>query len=291
MFKDYPFCGILFCIFIVTVILILSVLYKDESAPLIPKTIHQCYNTSKIPKVLQDATKKLRKMNPEYTYKFYTDKDIDRYMLTYFPNIYKDFKTINPKYGPARSDLFRYCVIYNEGGVYLDLKSGTNIPLKHIIKNNDEFLLSSWKKQYRKGALGMPSTPWGELQQWHVIARPKHPLLKMVINEVVQKIRNYKSADKITYPLGKIGKNGVMYCTGPITYTQVIFPHMHQNSVSFKKNSYNNTLVYDAIKNKKLTPKQLELWKNKKDKTTGLSNHVLLSDKPHYSELTESIIL
>ncbi len=38
-----------------------------------------------------------------------------------------------PRYGVVLADIFRYLVIYNEGGVYLDIKSTVNRPLDEII--------------------------------------------------------------------------------------------------------------------------------------------------------------
>ena len=57
---------------------------------------------------------------------------------------YNAYHKINPKYGAARADFFRYIIIRDQGGIYLDLKSNSSVPFREIIKPNDTYLLSSW---------------------------------------------------------------------------------------------------------------------------------------------------
>ena len=111
---------------------------------LIPKIIHQTYSSRDIPSIFHAPIKKLKDMNPEYEYRFYTDDDIDKYIELYYPDVYPYFKRINPKYGPARSDIFRYHVLYNIGGVWSDFDVIWLKPMSYMstITNRDDFNLS-----------------------------------------------------------------------------------------------------------------------------------------------------
>ena len=58
----------------------------------------------------------------------------------------------------------------------------------------------------------------GEFQQWHVIARPRHPFLAAVIDNVLANIETYRPWRHGT------GKVGVLNVTGPVAYTRTLAP-------------------------------------------------------------------
>ena len=62
----------------------------------------------------------------------------------------------------------------------------------------------------------------GELQQWHVIAAPGHPLLQYVIEKVLSNIKNYDPH------VNGCGIQAVLRLTGPIAYTEAIYPHISE---------------------------------------------------------------
>ena len=45
---------------------------------------------------------------------------------------------------PARADFFRYLLVYQLGGVYLDIKSSLDKPLKDVLRAEDQFILTHW---------------------------------------------------------------------------------------------------------------------------------------------------
>ena len=84
--------------------------------------------------------------------------------------------------------MLRYIIIYNEGGVYLDLKSSTRIPLAKIIKPNDKYLITSWSNN-RGPHENLLKTGYGEFPNWMIAAVPHHPFLKAVIDKCVENIK------------------------------------------------------------------------------------------------------
>jgi autotransporter strand-loop-strand O-heptosyltransferase len=177
----------------------------------IPKIIHQTFRTKDIPKEIKSSIDELRAMNPDYEYRFYDDNDC----LDFIKNNYDEetltlYKSINSKYGSAKSDFFRYLIMYKLGGVYLDLKSSTTKPLNQTILPNDEFLLTHWEGRDWRDILNYYH---GEFQNWHIICAPNHPFLEKTIELVKQNIKNYN---------GETGKNAVLNLTGPIAYSKAI---------------------------------------------------------------------
>jgi len=122
------------------------------------------------------------------------------------------------------ADLFRYIVIYNEGGIYLDVKSTAKQPLSSTIDPEVRYVISQWPNKLGQRFPGyglhpeLANVPGGEFQQWNIIAEPGHVFLKAVIKQVLHNIR--------TYTPGQFGTDayGVLRVSGPIVYTKAIYP-------------------------------------------------------------------
>eukprot|EP00667_Euglena_gracilis_P029071 EG_transcript_37911 len=100
-------------------------------------------------KPLADIISKLRQMNPDWQYRLWDYRGISAFLqvhraeLNHLLNLQpgediKDiYDSINPHYGAARSDFFRYVVLYMQGGVYLDLKGFCHLPFEQVLLPTD----------------------------------------------------------------------------------------------------------------------------------------------------------
>ena len=155
-------------------------------------------------------------------------------------SLYYQIKSINDSYGPAKADLFRYLILYKNGGVYLDIKSGCNKPLNQLIKNDDEFLLYYWDKENTKSRIGNEN---GEIPQWYIISKPGHAFLKKIIENVCKNILNY-DISKHGY-----GKQMVLKMTGPDIFTLSIEECMkNDDKIKYRFVKIFNYLIYNNIK-------------------------------------------
>ena len=198
----------------------LSICFNEETAghmP-IPKIIHQTFPARRdMPDVFVDNARKLQMMNPGWQYRLYEDADCARFIRNnYDEATVRLFQAIHPDYGAARADFFRYLLLYQLGGVYLDIKSGCSVPLDRILRKDDEFLLSHWRDP--QDGYHPTFEVNAELQQWHIMARAGHPFLAAVIARVSENIRHY---DPLRHG---VGKHAVLQVTGPIAYTRAILP-------------------------------------------------------------------
>lgn len=203
----------------------------------IPRIIHQTFSTrSRMPAVLEENCRAIEALNPDFTYRFYDDRDRERFIGdTYGEAILALYLRIDPAYGAARADLFRYLCIYHFGGVYLDVKVHVTRPLSEVLRDDDAYLLSQWDHSPGSPHAGwgthrrLAGIPGGEFQQWHVIASPGHPFLAAVIAEVLRSIDHFNPF-AFTNPW-----EAVICTTGPVVYTQsihrILAAHPHRRLV------------------------------------------------------------
>jgi mannosyltransferase OCH1-like enzyme len=176
---------------------------------MIPKQIFQTWYTKKLPKIVQNNINEMMKKNKEYKIYLYDDNDIDKYIKeNHSERIYNAYCKLN--IGAAKADLWRYLILYQFGGIYLDIDSIIKVDLNTIIKSNDEFIISREKNK-------------GVLLQWFFMIKPQHPVLLKIIEKVVDNIEK------------EVSKN-VIYITGPRVFTECINEYYGKEIYNLKDN-------------------------------------------------------
>jgi hypothetical protein len=141
----------------------------------IPKDIHITWKDYYLDKNIYDSYTSIVDYNPEYTIHMYSDQDARVFLMKYFnSDIISAFDALIP--GSFKADLWRYCVLYEKGGVYVDHKVKFRGALRDVIGEGDEMVvpLDADKKHVQIGFMGFV---------------PKHPLLKYVIDKTVENIK------------------------------------------------------------------------------------------------------
>jgi len=237
---------------------------------LIPKIIHQTYSSATLPEQIKCIVDNLKSNNPDWEYRFYNNDQCSLYILENYGKEMLDlYNSINPSYGAAKADLFRYLLLYQEGGVYFDIKSTCTIPLSELIRLEDEFFISNWPNEsgeFKRAGLKIElwHIPHGEYQQWYIIAKPNSPFLKAVIDRVVHNIKNYNPW------IHSVAKRGVLKLTGPIAYTLAIHPLRNKFPHRYARSHDDFSLKYTMLKNN--------------------TDHVKIM-KDHYSLISEPIVV
>jgi len=95
----------------------------------IPKIIHQTWKTNIIPKKMDFCINSWRKLNEDYEYKFWTDSDIQVFIIEKFPEYLEIFNKC--KLGIQKADIFRLLVLYYYGGIYADIDFECLVPIKY----------------------------------------------------------------------------------------------------------------------------------------------------------------
>jgi mannosyltransferase OCH1-like enzyme len=98
----------------------------------IPKIIIQTWKDNNIPDKYKDDIASIKKMNPDFKYMFFTDKDIENFLKDNYPEYYITFQKL-----PViiqKIDFFRYVAIYHYGGFYFDLDMMGMYPIKDLLQ-------------------------------------------------------------------------------------------------------------------------------------------------------------
>ena len=183
----------------------------------IPKRIIQTNKYSHIPVKMYKAIQSILDINPEYSYHYFNDDDARNYIKKHFPNrVLQAYDKLKP--GAYKADLFRYCVLYKMGGVYIDTGMSSTaenpVPFKNLIEKDDTFICP-----YDGGYIeGYPYA----LYNAFICTTPYHPILKKAIEMCVDNI------EKENYTISSLG------ITGPsllgIAFLDVIGKHVQANT-------------------------------------------------------------
>lgn len=163
---------------------------------MIEKNIFQSWHTHELHPAVKAKIDSMKELNPEYTYHLYTDEDMYNFVNTHFQgdvaNCYNQLNII-----VAKVDFWRYLVLYKYGGVYLDMDASIERPLRELIRDEDEAIIT---------AEGNPDL----YVQWALIFSKEHPILSKTIELIVDNIRNNR------FP------NDILKMTGPSVYTRAV---------------------------------------------------------------------
>jgi mannosyltransferase OCH1-like enzyme len=87
----------------------------------IPANIYQTWHTKHLPPLMNDAVQQVKKINPRFNYYLFDDNDCREFIKNNFSEeILNAYDSLIP--GAYKADLWRYCVLYKMGGIYMDIK-------------------------------------------------------------------------------------------------------------------------------------------------------------------------
>ena len=240
---------------------------KNEEKNYIEKKIYRCYSNFTEMNKFKEVFKKTEELMPGYKQIYFDDIKIEEYIKENFSErIYNAYKNINPDYGAARADLFRYLIIYREGGIYMDVKTGPKKQIDDIFeKNGDKLLVGLGEntipyyipKKHLQNFLylnddwsfitGVKGSEW----QQYIFASPAgNPILGLIIKQVVSNIEEGMK-NKQYY---NSGKYSVVAMTGPIPFSMVIekYKKEYKDKIEFFKGGLGRRFDHSLIDYKKI---------------------------------------
>jgi len=106
----------------------------DKRSCSVPKMLHATWSSSNVEARDVKNVRSWVEMNPDWEYKLWTDSDIRLLVARRFPTYLKMFDSYPRQI--QRADMFRYFVMYEYGGVYVDMDFEALQPLSKILDDD-----------------------------------------------------------------------------------------------------------------------------------------------------------
>jgi mannosyltransferase OCH1-like enzyme len=148
----------------------------------IPRNIFQTWETKDISEDFLALTQTWKTRNPNYAYFLYDDNDCLSFIKKHFDiRVFNAYSRIIP--GAFKADLWRYCILYIYGGVYVDIDTICYNEIDLFLNEDIEFLTPI-------DLNNCPSIGTHNLFNAFIASAPKHPILLECINRVIYNIEN-----------------------------------------------------------------------------------------------------
>jgi len=139
----------------------------------IPKHIVQTWKSSDLSQQMEYAISTVKKYNPDFEYFFFTDETRKEIIYQFPKEVQKAYASLIPE--AFKTDLWRYCFLEKNGGVYLDSKIVLQRPLYSLTNPNTRLILADDL---------FPSNIYNAI----LASPPNHPLMKEIIQQATEQI-------------------------------------------------------------------------------------------------------
>ena len=146
----------------------------------IPNKLYQTDKDKNIPFKLQKDSGSWKISNPNLEFIFMDDDDCIEFIKNNFDN--ETFKAyMSLPLGIMKADFWRIAIIYINGGIYADLDVEMNVNINDLIgEEQEEFFINDY----------------GSTGNFIFAAKPKHPILKDVLDDMVNLSSNIEIIEK-----------------------------------------------------------------------------------------------
>lgn len=157
----------------------------------IPLQIFQMWHSSELLPKMKKARQILIEQNPEFEFKLFNEKEASRFIKNNFDeDVYDAYIRLIPN--AYKCDLWRYCVLYVHGGIYLDIG--------YFPINNFKFIDIIDQEHYTQDIEKSGSGIWNGF----IVVKPKNTILLSIINNIVQNVNIQYYGESALSPTGPL---------------------------------------------------------------------------------------
>lgn len=223
--------------------------FKDVYRPVVPLNVYLTWHTKNLPPKMRENLEYMKRINPGFNFYLFDDNDCLNFIKAHFDEYVVDaFNKLIP--GAYKADLWRLCVLYINGGFYLDIK--------HRCVNNFRLIMLSEDEHYTL------DRPKGYIYNAIMVCKAGNDFLKKCIERIVINVnRGYYGPDALspTGPglLGRIKTQFNFPLNIDLTHSMGGGQFTYQGKVAFKcypeydteRNIYGKTKHYSDHWNNK----------------------------------------
>jgi len=165
----------------------------------IPPNIYQTWEDNLLGKTHYNQIIKFRSLNEDMNFYFFDKIKRDGYMQKFWSdsNIFQVYK--NSKFGNMKSDIFRFCILYERGGYYFDISKGCSIPIRALHSRETEALITNEPVETffppSKESFDKLKCPFNYFLSWGIGFKKNHPITKAMIQSIIENYELYR--DKV----------------------------------------------------------------------------------------------
>ena len=150
-----------------------------------------------------------RTLHPQYSVQLYDDTDVDQYFQqthsptpsdnndsvkdysywsTMFPKLRQALLCLPQHNGASKADVWRYLVLWDQGGVYTDIDNAPGRGLRDLLDTIHQPTPSRHTIHSEILDMIIPINKKGRLSQFFFLAAPRHPLLYLALNRALDNL-------------------------------------------------------------------------------------------------------
>ena len=226
---------------------------KQHYNPIIPLNIYQTWHTKKLPPKMFESINLIKNLNPRFNYQLFDDNDCYQFIKDNFDQtVLNAYNSLIP--GAYKADLWRYCILYINGGIYLDIKYG---PI-----NNFKFIHMTEKEHW---VLDVGKTG---IYNALLVCLPKNLILLKAIKAIVENVKNKFYGNSVLSPTGPLLLSNFFTTTEK---QQFDMKHIYINNYENRFIIFNNYFILKSYPNYLKESKQFQkvnhystLWNQRK---------------------------
>jgi mannosyltransferase OCH1-like enzyme len=200
---------------------------KKSYNNIIPLNIFQTWHTKNLPPKMQKVVNDIKYNNPKFNYYLYDDNDCREFIKNNFnSDVLYAFDNLIP--GAYKADLWRYCILYKLGGIYLDIKYKPVNGFKFINLTEKQHLVLDRDNYGIYNAL--------------MVCLPNNNYLLTAINSIVYNVKNKIYGDTSLCPTGPHLLAKIMYKN----YHAIDMYHDFYLSIENRYIMYNNFIIFKS---------------------------------------------
>ncbi len=158
---------------------------KESYDSIIPLHVYQTWSSKELPSKMKLFRDKMIKDNPEFTFHLYDDADCEEFIQKHFhPIVLWAYQSLKP--GAYKADLWRYCVMFVHGGIYMDIKYRPIHDFRLIALTEKEHFVKDFSFIKRRSNQEMNGGIYNAL----IVSKPYNPIFQKSIQRIVTHIQN-----------------------------------------------------------------------------------------------------
>lgn len=227
---------------------------KEGFASSVPKVIYQTWSQKALPPKMAECVERLKQANPEFEHHLYDDAECRTFIKNEFDSdVLSAYDQLVP--GAFKADLWRYCVLYKRGGIYVDIKfqCEPGFSLKDTLHSN------FYVREYNHKGTGL----YNHIVYTGVIgSRPNNPLFMDCIRQIVENVKNRYYGPEHTSPTGPWLFASKM---DPDDFENIEYSYYETDGVGFIRHIENKTVImshYPEYRKEQKADGKSKYWKD-----------------------------